>query len=911
MPWLAQTSFAAGEVDPSMVARTDLTKLSMAALTLRNRTVLPHGPTEARPGLEFIYPAKYSDRIAVLRPFVYSLGQNYVMEFGHLYVRFYKDGGVIVKTVDDTAAWSSGTTYAAYAYVKNGGLIYRSTTGHTAGATTEPGTGASWETVWILDDTYEIATPYTEDVLYELNLTQSADRVFITHRDYEIKVLTRYDHNDWALSSFAFENGPFLEANLASTTLACSATTGTGKTLTASSALFESGHVGSLWKLTHDSACQAVSGAFPALTKSHATAWASGTAYAAGDLVSNDGNYYRCSTAHTSAAATEPGTGADWTTKWSAAIANWSSSTAYALNVYVMQDNVVYKCILAHTSADASKPNSGADWTTYWVGLLYGGTTSTAVRGKGTWKITTHGTWSAKLYLEMSLDGTAWTLYRAYSGANDNNIIDEEDSDGLASYRVRCYEFTSGTLSYDLTMSSHEWDGIVKVTAVTNSTHATVSVIEELAATTATKNWCEGAWSVARGWPACSAFYQNRLALAGSPAQPETVHLSRTDDYTNFLAGTEDDAAISLPLVSRQSNTINAMVARKQLVAFTASGEFIIDANGGVMTPTTPTASEQESNGIGQVDPLAVAGNRVVFVAPQGNVVLDIGYNLADDSYSAKQLSIMAPHLFRNHSILDAAYQKAPESICWFVRDDGVLLGLTYLRDQEVWAWHRHDTDGDFLSVSCIRGETRNEVWAAVRRTIGGVDDVYIERLAASVPTQDPADQNYLDSSLAYSGSPITTVNGLLHLEGKTVSVNADGFTSSGHLVASGAITLPEAASKIVVGLPYDIDLELPNADWQEKDGTVQGRKKRLDSVILRVQNARGGKIGLSFTGNMDYLPEQLPVVYGTALPLFSGDIEASLPADIDTTARVCIRQTEPMPLTILAVIREVTLCDS
>ena len=100
MPWLTQSSFAAGEVDPSMAARTDLAKMSMAALTLRNRTVLPHGPSEVRPGFGFIHAAKYDDKNAVLRPFIYSLGQNYVLEFGHLYIRFYKDGGIIVDSED-------------------------------------------------------------------------------------------------------------------------------------------------------------------------------------------------------------------------------------------------------------------------------------------------------------------------------------------------------------------------------------------------------------------------------------------------------------------------------------------------------------------------------------------------------------------------------------------------------------------------------------------------------------------------------------------------------------------------------------------------------------------------------------------------------------------------------------------
>ena len=758
MAWLVQASFATGEIDPSMVARTDLAKMGMAALTLRNRTVLPHGPTEVRPGFAFIHAAKFNDKVAVLRPFAYSLGQNYVMEVGDRYIRFYMENGIIL------------------------------------------GAGSA---------IYEVATPFAAEHLFDLNFTQSADRMYITHRAYPTQVLTRTGHASWTCVPFEFSGGPFLPDNLTDLTVHCSGTTGSGKVLTASSALFASGHVGALWKITHDIPGQFLTGKFTA------------------------------------------------------------------------------------------------------AGV------SSVIRGKGDWRVKTHGLWTAKLQLERSIDGSTWEAYASYSGDEDNNVIDQEPSDGLYSYRLNCVEYTAGTdkeLSYELQMTAHEWTGIVKVTAVTDPTHAVVTVIDELAATSAVKTWAEGAWSDKWGHPSCSLFFQNRLGFAGAPSQPESVCFSKTDSYGDFKLGTDDDDAITLPLVSRQSNPINAMVARKHVVAFTSASEFILDTNNGAMTPTSPPmATEQESNGIGMVDPLAVAGGRTVFVAPQGNVVLDIGYNLTDDAYSAKQLSIMAPHLFRNRRIVDAAYQKAPESICWFVRDDGVLLGLTYLRDQEIWAWHRHDTEGKFLSVCSIRGLERNELWALVERTVSGIPRRYVERLAPSVPTTDPADQFYLDSGLSYSGSPVNLVQNLGHLEGRTVSVNADGFTEKGFVVTGGQITLPQAASKIHVGLPYVADLVIPDADFPSQEGTVQGRSKRLDRVILRVQNARGGKTGLSLSDEvtaMDLIPPQLQTTFGVPIPLYDGDIECSVPSDVDTTARVCLRQTEPMPLTVLAVVRQVSLCD-
>lgn len=796
-----QSSFAAGEISPSMIARTDVSKVAMAAMTLRNRTVLPHGPTECRPGFELIEEAGDSAHRVVIRPFVFGVEQEYQLEFGHYYLRFYKDGGVIVKTTADTADWAAGTTYAANAYVKASGLIYRCIAGHTSAAATEPGVGASWATVWAQSAIYQIATPWSEDEVYDLNLTQSADTVWICHPAFRQRVLTRTAHNSWALTPYAFSGGPFMSANAADTTLTASAVSGNA-TLAASSAIFESGHVGSLWKLTHVVAGQRQNGAI-------------------------------------------------------------TSATATA-----------------------------------------------AVRGKGRWKVVTHGTWTGKLDLERSSDGSTWSIYRSYSSANDNNIIDAEDSDGIYSYRLNMWSFTSGTCSYDLTMASHDWDGIVEVTGFTSTTSVSVAVKGELAATSATKEWAEGAWSDVRGWPACSTFFQNRLWFGSTITQPNYIWGSKTDDYSDFEQSTPtvDDDPLVLPLVTRQVNAIRAMVALSEILAFTASSEWRIDAaSGGVVTPSNVIARTQGYRGASTVDPVMI-GNRVVFVQEQGSVVRDLGYKFDEDVYTGSDLTILATHLFRNHGIIDMCYQREPQSVIWCVRDDGVLLGMTYLKEQEVWAWHRHDTDGCFESVSSIAGATRNELWAIVRRTISGNTKRFIERLSESVPSQDPVDQTHLDCFLTYRGVATRTVGGLGHLEGKTVVALADGAVVRNLTVVGGAITLPTEAEVVHVGLPYVCDLELPDVEIALRDGTCQGRLKKVASVVLRLQDSRSGKIGTSFGGTLDDIPYDNPTTYGAAAPLFSGEKRTIVPGDWDTRGRVVVRQEDPLPLTVLAIIREVSL---
>lgn len=801
--FLIQKSFATGEISESMVARDDVPKLAMGAMTMRNRTVLPHGPSQCRTGFRFAYPAKYSDKAAVLRPFVYSTDQQCPLEFGDYYIRFFKNHGVIVKTAADTDAWASGTVYAAYDYVQNDGLIYRCLSGHTAAAGNEPGTGASWATYWVQDDVYEIASPYSADQVQALKFTQSADTVYIMHVAHWPRTLTRYGYTDWRLDKYMFEHGPFLKENSGDTALTLAATKGSNVAMTASADLFQAGHVGSLWRIRHKMPTTKASGSFT-------------------------------------------GTG-----------------------------------------------------------------TSATVKGMGKWKVITNGTWAAKFDLEISADGVTWEAFRSYSGEDNNNVLEAELSDGLGYYRLNCYSYTSGTLSYDLTMQSHKWDCIVRIVSVTDAKHAVVDFIdgEEAANTAATEYWAEGAWSDVRGWPTCAVFSsENRFCMGGSKYEPLMVRQSVNDDYTNFRTSNPvvDDDAVAVPMVAREVNAVRALVSMSDLIALTSEAEFrISSANGGATTPSNVRATPQEFNGISMVAPVTV-GNRILFNQAQGSIILDMAYQFDSDAYRGADITVFARHLFEGHTIKDMWFQKAPQSILWCVRDDGILLGLTYLRDQEVWAWHWHDTDGLFESGCSIHESGINEVWALVARPIGGATKKYVEYQLPADPTETETDLFYLDSGLAYDGEPILTVTGLGHLEGKSVTALADGFIYRDLVVTGGKIGLPDAASKIIVGLPYVMDLELPDAQMDLQDGTSQGRLKQVVNLILRLSNSVGGKVGPTFDGPWELIPYDNPDNYDEPLSLFSGEVSVPFPGDPDTRGRVCIRQTDPLPLTVLAAIREV-----
>jgi hypothetical protein len=203
----------------------------------------------------------------------------------------------------------------------------------------------------------------------------------------------------------------------------------------------------------------------------------------------------------------------------------------------------------------------------------------------------------------------------------------------------------------------------------------------------------------------------------------------------------------------------------------------------------------------------------------------------------------MSEHLFEDFEITEMAYADEPYGILWCVRDDGTLLGLTYLREHQVWGWHHHTTDGEFESVATISEEGRDALYAIVKRTINGQTKRYVERLEKR-EGKIAEDCFYVDSGLSYNGSPATVISGLDHLEGEEVAILADGYTVDNQIVSSGTITLTRAASKIHVGLPYTPVIELLDIDTASSAESLKADSVSVSKVFIEVEGTRGGFVG-------------------------------------------------------------------
>jgi hypothetical protein len=265
------------------------------------------------------------------------------------------------------------------------------------------------------------------------------------------------------------------------------------------------------------------------------------------------------------------------------------------------------------------------------------------------------------------------------------------------------------------------------------------------------------------------------------------------------------------------------------------------------------------------------------------------------------------------------AYQQEPNQIIYAVRGDGELIGLTYQREQQVTAWHRHVFGGVFGSGKAIcesvavipTDDTEYEVYVIIKRTINGATKRYIEVLNTfDFTTTDNTTFNFLDSQLSYSGSSTTTLSGLSHLEGQTVSILADGATHPDKVVSSGAITLDRAVTKAKVGLSYSSILQTMRLDAGSQNGTSQGKTKRIYEITIRLFESVGVEVGESLT-NMERIPFRTsadPMDQG--IPPFTGDKAVEFRGNYDTDGFIFVRQTQPLPLTILSLYPELQTND-
>lgn len=424
-------------------------------------------------------------------------------------------------------------------------------------------------------------------------------------------------------------------------------------------------------------------------------------------------------------------------------------------------------------------------------------------------------------------------------------------------------------------------------------------------------------WNATDGYPERVTFHQQRLVFGANVTYRQTEWTSKAGSFLDFGVSSPvvDSDAITFTLDSGTQNKIMWNISVKELMIGTMGGEWT--AVGGTLNAISPTnifAQRQTGNGSEPINPILV-GNSVLFVERHGKTINEFIYEANYESFKNFDITILAPHLTEEYSITDWAYQQTPHSIVWCIREDGDLLGLTFQREHEVVGWHHHDTQGNYKSVCTIPGINReDELWMVVNRTVNGAEKYYLERLSVFYTGDDPLDCRFLDSFAVYSGAATDTITGLDHLEGKEVSVLSDGSAHPVRTVSSGSITLDEDYSDVVVGLSYVSEIRPFLPDVPSQNGTALGRTQRTTNVDILLYNSLNMWIGRDDQEDGEF-EEEKPFrnpwdLTGEPVPLFTGVRHLDFPEGFDRKSEYFIRQKDPLPLTVLAVIDTIEVFD-
>lgn len=471
-------------------------------------------------------------------------------------------------------------------------------------------------------------------------------------------------------------------------------------------------------------------------------------------------------------------------------------------------------------------------------------------------------------------------------------------------------------------LHSSSWS-YATITAYTNSTTVTATVGSQATVASASSKYRLGSFYTGN-YPQSVVFHENRLVFGNTPAEPHVAWLSYSGKYYTFsptdLGSTTvvDSSGFNITIVSNKVNAIQWLVSGTVLSIGTVGAEWVVKAGTTTeaLSPTNYGLTEQTPWGSKLLRAIRI-GSAVIFVTRSGRKLREHQYVYQNDAFEARDISLLGEHLLRinGSKVSSMAYQQNPDSVLWLVRDDGGLVGMTYLKEQDVIAFHSHVLGGNYQggdpvveSVAVIpnlNGDS-DQLWLIVKRTVNGATVRYVEYMEDPFLPDSPTDKDgmfFLDCGITYSGASTLTISGLWHLRGEALGVCADAAVKDDVVVSStGVVTLDEAATLVQLGYQYDSTLKPLPPEGGNPYGSAQGKIKRVTEATVRVLDT----LSLSYSADgvhwTDYPFRSESDPPDVAPPLFTGDIALDLEADFGTDGTYYIRQSNPYPSTIIAL---------
>lgn len=874
MPSVPQRSFAGGEVSRAVQTHVDLAKHQTQLKKLRNMFVMKHGGATNRPGTKFVAEVKDSSKLTRLIPFEFSIDQTYVLEFGDLYMRAHKYGAPV---------------YAAY------------------------------------PTPYEIVTPYTEAELRDLQFVQSADIITIVHPSHAPAELARTADDNWTLTSINFGISFSAPTNVI-----------------------------------------AAKGASGSLSHRYIV-----TAVSADDYEESLYNQEKTRTGMTLTLSTPCYIGG-------------AASSDFD---YANGDEVYVRKALSFPTQTAGpfilSAVAGPPGITFNILNPDGSNTTPATFGGSATQNSTCQVVRPQARINAAAQGTAATpnqvKFTAVTGALEYNV----------------YKYQNGSYGFLGSVQQPE-----AATSSTTVTFMDVGLSPDMSDPPPVQR---SVFNEAGKYPSTVAYYQQRLLFAASNNEPEKIWASQTGRFHNFTIHSplRDDDSGTWTMAGSKVAQVKHLADLESLVILTNASEHAAGSKDNPITPANFSVDRISGDGASSLKPLIVKTS-LVFVQNSGSQVLELA---PADGEKENDLSAFVDHLLDGYELVDWCYQQSPHSIIWMVRDDGKLLGLTFVKKQAIIGWHQHDTDGQVESVTAVREGSEDALYLVVKRTINGATKRYVERMATR-RVSNVVDAFFVDCGITYDGwnlDPIapmvleegTTwtagetvkivsgaaamgwpssfteddagnqihfrtssgeiirieitsvdpslefamgiaqsdipvelresqwldwakavheVSGLSHLEGKAVSVLGDGFVVSNAnadsdpiVVTAGKAELGACYAKVHIGLPYTSDLVTLDVNTAQGQ-PLNGKKKCISGAVVDLE-----KTGSLWAGSE--LPDDDSLAGLVEMKVQDSDDgpaeliseERRIPVNQqwNSSGQVALRQSEPLPLTVLALIIE------
>jgi ALTTAQ repeat len=894
-------SFSGGEISNGLLGQVSNEKVQTAASIMRNFIALPHGPATARPGFEYVASVRSPTNPVRLIPFVYSISNALVLEIGQTWIRMHENGGTV--TYDNPPAWVSRKPYDAGDIVQNGLYAWRCCVPHAS--VTFPGN----MTCTVLGPNY--LWPYWSqmsgtntggffEILYPqpwngLNLSllryaQSNDVLTFTHPKTCPYVLTRYGATNWTLAPVSFDPS------------ASGLQTPTGLTVTPTPSSVPSGDLSYKYTYAVSSLTSDLSVETPICAP-----------------VTVDCNLFV--------------SGSENTLAWGVG-SSTNIMSAYTTDmIQTLTTDQISALSTAQIQALSSVQipvitTSGIQALTTTHHFHY--FTTAQIPSLTTAQLSVVPTYDFVLLSSSQL--TALNVSQLYSLSAQLSALSTTQVSVLQTFQDMSGGFSQLGSRYNIYLRTTSTGLFGFIGQTEDTTFVDDGIAPDLSITPRMfePSFANGTASLAAlstFYPTAVCYNQGRKWFGGSVTEPNGLWATRSSTEADMSYSIPSNAsdAIWVDINAMTADYVRHLVPVVLMIIFTGSAEWkIASYDGNAINQANISASPQTYIGSNDMRPVVVNYN-VLYGAARGGHVRELSYNWMFNGYITGDISLYAHHLFDGYDVVDSAYMKSPFPLIWFVSSNGNLLGLTYVPEQKIAAWHHHDTtNGVFEAIACIPEGVQDTLYAVVKRTMNGLTYRYIERMAPLVWSNYKSSV-FVDSALTYSGgsSPPTihTISGLSYIADQVVSVYADGAVYTKTVSPSGTITIPAAAyTTVTVGLPITADLLTIPFAQQVDPAMGQGIPKNINKAWMRVQASGGGSIQVgpdvyhlrSFTLQTPPDPGIVPAtgIYPSLSPgtLDVTEFQLTLTQSWNSEGQIWIRNTNPIPLTIVSIATEVSI---